>query len=86
MPHPGLLHPEPLPLWQATADPHLHRRHLNTQKQVWLSLCLVWCAKGFDSKCNFAPPTILLWLLLFPWMWVMILVGSNILLLIVVQQ
>ena len=20
MPHPGLLHPEPLPLWQATAD------------------------------------------------------------------
>ena len=31
MPHPGLLHPEPLPLWQATDDPYLHRRHSNTQ-------------------------------------------------------
>ena len=30
MPHPGLLHPEPLPLWQATADPYLLRRHPNT--------------------------------------------------------
>ena len=27
MPHPGLLHPEPLPLWQATADPYLLGRH-----------------------------------------------------------
>ena len=27
MPHPGLLHPEPLPLQQASADPYLHRRH-----------------------------------------------------------
>ena len=27
MPHPGLLHPEPLPLWQFTGDPYLHRRH-----------------------------------------------------------
>ena len=66
MPHPGLLHPEPLPPWQATADPYLRRRHLKTQRQVWLSLCSVWCAKGFvwvlwvsladmgfDSKCNF---------------------------------
>ena len=26
---------------------------------------------GFDSKCNFAPPTILLGLLLCPWMWVL---------------
>ena len=24
---PGLLNPNPLPLWQATADPKLHRRH-----------------------------------------------------------
>ena len=39
MPYPGLLHPEPLPLQQATADPYLHRRHSNTQRQVWLSLC-----------------------------------------------
>ena len=28
-PYPGLLHPEPLPLRQATADPYLHRRHSN---------------------------------------------------------
>ena len=27
MPHPGLLHPEPLPLQQATAHPYLCRRH-----------------------------------------------------------
>ena len=30
MPYPGLLHPEPLPLWQATADPYLHRRYSNS--------------------------------------------------------
>ena len=29
MPYPGLLRPEPLPLWQSTADPYLHRRHSN---------------------------------------------------------
>ena len=29
-PYPGLLHPEPLPLQQATADPYLCRRHSNT--------------------------------------------------------
>ena len=40
--------PEPLPLRQATADPYLQRRHSNTQRQVWLSLCGVsWCAQGF---------------------------------------
>ena len=52
--------------------------------QFWLSLCGVsgsWCTRyvwalwasllgiGFDSKCDFAPPTILLELLLCPWMW-----------------
>ena len=48
MPHPGLLHPEPLPLWQASADLYLCRRHSNTHRQVWLSLCGVfWCAQGF---------------------------------------
>ena len=31
MPYPGLLQPERLSLWQATADPHLHRRHSDTQ-------------------------------------------------------
>ena len=35
---PGLLHPEPLPLWPATADPYLCKRYSNTQRQVWLSL------------------------------------------------
>ena len=30
MPNPGPLHPEPLPLWQSTADPDLHRRHSET--------------------------------------------------------
>ena len=46
----GLLQPELLSPWQATADPCLHRRHLNTQRQVWLSLCGVsgsWWAHDF---------------------------------------
>ena len=46
MPHPGLLHPEPLPLRQATADLYLCRRH----SQFCLSLCGVsgsWCAQAF---------------------------------------
>ena len=30
------------------ADPYLHRRHSNTQRQVWLSLCrFSWCTQGF---------------------------------------
>ena len=33
----------PLPLQQATADPYLWRIHSNTQRQVWLSLCGVYC-------------------------------------------
>ena len=36
---PGLLYPEPLSPRQATSDPYLHRRHSDTQRQVWLSLC-----------------------------------------------
>ena len=47
---PGLLHPEPLPLQQASADLYHHRRHPGTQRQVWLSLCGVsgsWYAQGF---------------------------------------
>ena len=36
---PGLLLPEPLSPWQATAGPCLHRRQSNTfQRQFWLSL------------------------------------------------
>ena len=27
LPYPSLLHPEPLPLWQCTADLYFHRRH-----------------------------------------------------------
>ena len=30
MPYPGLLHPEPLFLWQSTAEPYLLRRYPNT--------------------------------------------------------
>ena len=81
-PHPVLLHPEPLPLRQATANLYLHRRHSNTAlaQSLWV-LWVVACTRfawalwaslagmGFDSKCNFAPSTILLGLLLCPWMW-----------------
>ena len=40
MPYPGLLHPEPLPLQQSTAAPHLCRRHSNTvlAPSLWGSL------------------------------------------------
>ena len=38
MTQPVLLHPEPLPLQQATADLYLHRRHSTTQRQVLLSM------------------------------------------------
>ena len=74
----------------------------DTQTQFWNSLCGVsgiWCTQGFfcalpaslagtefDSKHDFVPPTILLGLLLCPWMWgIFFLVGSNIFLLMVVQ-
>ena len=99
---PGLLQPEPLSPRQATADLCLCRRHSNTQRQVSLSLCGAsgsWCAQsfvwavcvslvgmGFDSKCNFTPPTVLLRLLLCSWMWgIFFLVAPNVLLSTVVQ-
>ena len=51
MPYPSLLHPEPLSLWQSTADVYLHRRCSNT---VCLSLCGApgsWRAQGlFESS------------------------------------
>ena len=81
MPYPGLLHPEPLSLQQSTADPDLLRRHLNTVLSqslwdLWVLVCTryfwaLWASlvgMGFDSKCNFTPPPILLGLLLCPWM------------------
>ena len=43
MPYPGRLHPEPLSLWQPTADPYLHRRSSNT-------VCADHIVKGF--QCN----------------------------------
>ena len=44
MPYPGLLHPEPLPLQQATADPYLHRRYSDRvlAQSVWVGC--VFCA------------------------------------------
>ena len=82
---PGLLKPAPLSPRQTTADPCLHMRHSDIQRQVWLSPCGIsgpWCAQGFigalqaslvgmglDSKHDFAPPTILLGLLLCLWTW-----------------
>ena len=41
MPHPSLLHSEPLPLQQSTIDPHLHHRLLDTPRQACVSLCAV---------------------------------------------
>ena len=46
MPHRGLLHLEPLALWQATADPCLHRRPSNTvlAQSLWdLLVCTRCC-------------------------------------------
>ena len=79
----GLLHLECLPLWQSTADPYLHMRHSNTvlSQSLWGLWVLahtrfVWAllafltGMGFDSKHDFARPTVLLGLLLCSWMWV----------------
>ena len=53
MPHPGLLHPEPLPLRQATVD---RTSAGDTQTQFWPSLCGVsgsWYAQSLfePSEC-----------------------------------
>ena len=42
--YPGLLHPEPLPLQQSTADLYLHKRHSNTVLSqslwgLWVLVC-----------------------------------------------
>ena len=68
MPYPGLLYPEPLPLWQATADPYHCRRHSSTvlAQSLWgpwvlVSTSFVWAlwvslaGKGFESKLYFTP-------------------------------
>ena len=45
MPYPCLLHPEPLSMQQAAADPYLLRRLSNT---VLAHLCFTDYAKAFD--------------------------------------
>ena len=58
MPHPGLLHAEPLFLWQSTAEPYLLRRYPNTvlSQALWGLWVLVHTVSvvgmGFDSKCD----------------------------------
>ena len=65
---------------QATADRHLHRRHSKAglAQFSWGLLVhtgFVWALQaslvgtGFDSKRDFAPPTISLWLPLCSWTW-----------------
>ena len=53
IPYPGLLHPEPLPLQQSTADPYLCRRH----SQFCLSLCGVSGCWGGHKVC-LSPPSV----------------------------
>ena len=99
MPHPGLLQPEPLPLQQATADPHLLRRRPNTvlAQSLWGLWFLVYTSLLDPSEhlwrvrglvLNASSP-------LLPSCWgfssalgrgVSFLVGSNILQWMVVQQ
>ena len=80
--YPALLHPEPLPLQQSTAHLHLLWRRSNTVLSqslwgLWVLVCTryvwtLWASLvgiGCDSDCDFAPPTILLGLLLCPWTW-----------------
>ena len=50
---PGLLHPEPLTLWQATANLYLHRKHWT---QFWLSLCES-LSPGMHKVC-LSPPSV----------------------------
>ena len=96
---PDLLQPEPLPLWQATADLYLYRRHSNTGLTQSLG------SLGHGSHKVLFEPSKCLWrvwdlalnmiLPLLPSCWgfsfaldveYLLLVGSNILLLMVVQQ
>ena len=44
--YPGLLHSEPLPLKQSTANPCLHRRHSNTVLGQSLGVSSFWCTQG----------------------------------------
>ena len=82
----------PCPCGRPLLTPTLQET-LKHSQQVWLSLCGVsgsWCAQdfvwalqtfladmGFDSKCDFTPPTILLGLLLYPYTWSIFLGGVQ---------
>ena len=82
----GLCHIQVCPIqspWQATDDPSFHKKHSDTQRQVWLSLCgvssctqvFIWVlwvsleSMGFDSKHKPTPHIVLLGLCLCPWTW-----------------
>ena len=103
MPYPWLLHPVSLSLRRSlltltsTGDTQtLKGRPCSVFGVSWCAQGFVWAfwaslaGMGFDSKCDFTPPTILLGILLCPCMWgiffFFFLVGSNILLSMVVQQ
>ena len=46
MPYPSLLHPEPLSLWQSTADLYLYSRHSNTVPSLSLWVPGSWCTQS----------------------------------------
>ena len=52
--NPGLLNTESLPLRKATADLYVFRRHSNTQRRIWHSLCGVsgswWAQVLFEAS------------------------------------
>ena len=98
MPHPSLLHPEPLPLRQPTADLNLCRRHSNTVVSVSVrslgpgahKVCLnpehLWQELGLILNMN-SPLLPSCWGFSFALRhWVSFMVGSNILQSAVVQQ
>ena len=64
--------------WPASPQEILKHSKANLAQSLWDLRCtqgFVWAlwaslvGIGFDSKCDFAPPTIFLGLLLCPWMW-----------------
>ena len=49
----GMLHPELLPLWQATADPYLYRRHSSSFGSVFVG----FLGPGSHKVC-LSPPSV----------------------------
>ena len=76
MPHPGLLYPEPCPCaepcWSVPPQETLKYSSVSVSvgslgpgaNKVCLSPLSILVGMGFDSKHNFAPPTVFLGLLL----------------------